>query len=144
VGADDDAAEFRPWASDEGPPSHSVPAHRVAKAAEGLGPDAFHRMHDRLLRAYFFESRDISDDRVLEELWLDAGLPGERFADARAPALLERVLDEYNRAFEVGVTGVPAVQLEGNDAVIVGAHPEALYRTWIDRALARRETEKTG
>ena len=27
------AAEFQVWSTDEGPPSHSVPAHLVAKAA---------------------------------------------------------------------------------------------------------------
>ncbi|MGH0034826.1 MAG: DsbA family oxidoreductase [Myxococcota bacterium] len=144
VGAEDDAAEFRTWSSDEGPPTHSVPAHLVAKAALGLGAEAFQRMHDRLLRAYFFESRDISDARVLEELWGDAGLAPERFGESRSPELLERVLHEYRGAFEVGVTGVPAVQLEGNDAVIVGAHPEGLYRTWIERSLARRAERGAG
>jgi predicted DsbA family dithiol-disulfide isomerase len=138
VGADADAAEFRPWSGDEGPPTHSVPAHVVSKAARALGPEAFHRIHDRLLRAYFAESRDISDFEVLRELWEDAGLPPERFEEVRAASWVDAVLDDYNEAFARGVTGVPAVQLEGNDAVIVGAHPESLYRTWIDRTLARR------
>ena len=138
VGADPDAAEFRPWAGSEGPPTHSVPAHVVAKAAQAVGPDAFQAMHERLLRAYFFESRDISDRDVLSELWSDAGLPDGGFPQLADPAFVDQVLDEYNHAFETGVTGVPAVQLEGNDAVIVGAHPEGLYRTWIDRTLARR------
>jgi hypothetical protein len=31
------------------------------------------------------------------------------------------------------------MQLVGNDAVIVGAHPADLYRRWIDRTLARLE-----
>ena len=31
--ADEDSAEFNVWKTDEGPPSHSVPPHRVAKAA---------------------------------------------------------------------------------------------------------------
>lgn len=141
VGAEEDAAGFRPWAGEEGPPTHSVPAHLVAKAAAGLGREAFHRMHDRLLRAYFSESRDISDSDVLRELWKDAGLPEDRFDDAQAPALLDRVLHEHDSAIETGVTGVPAVSLEGNDAVIVGAHPESLYRTWIERTLARRAQE---
>lgn len=144
VAADGDAAEFRVWQGEEGPPTHSVPAHLVAKAAARLGADAFHRMHDRLLRAYFGESRDISDPDVLAELWRDVGLPAERFDDTRDRGLLDAVLDEYNAAMEAGVTGVPAVQLEGNDAVIVGAHPESLYRTWIERALARRAAGEAG
>ena len=35
-------------------------------------------------------------------------------------------------------TGVPAVQLVGNDAVIVGAHPYELYRRWVERTRAAR------
>src|SRR5262245_36496779 len=30
--AEPDAPPFRPWVGDEGPPSHSIPAHAVAKA----------------------------------------------------------------------------------------------------------------
>ena len=143
VGAEEDAAEFRPWSSDEGPPTHSVPAHLVAKAAERIDAEAYGRLHELLLKAYFTENRDISAPEVLRELWVEADLPPERFEESRDPALLERVLDEYNGAIESGVTGVPAVRLEGNDAVIVGAHTETLYRTWIERTLARRAAEET-
>ena len=36
------------------------------------------------------------------------------------------------------MTGVPAVRLVGNDAVIVGAHPFELYQRWVTRTLERR------
>ena len=39
-------------------------------------------------------------------------------------------------------TGVPAVQLEGNPAIIVGAHPLELYRRWMSRILAARESQE--
>ena len=64
--AEPDSGDFRVWDGDAGPPSHSVPAHTVAKAALRLSHEAFERIHDRLLRAYFSENRDISDDAVLE------------------------------------------------------------------------------
>ena len=63
VAAEPDAPPFRVWQSDAGPPSHSIPPHLVAKAAATVGPDAFHRMHDRLMQAYFTENRDITDRR---------------------------------------------------------------------------------
>lgn len=132
------AAEFRAWASDEGPPSHSVPAHLVAKAAATLGPDAFQRMHRALLHAYFVESRDISNARTLAALWSEAGLPGAELARAADPELLRCVTEEHDQAVELGVSGVPAVRMVGNDVAISGAQPLEVYRRWVRRALEAR------
>ncbi len=132
------AAEFRAWASDEGPPSHSVPAHLVAKAAATLGPDAFQRMHRALLHAYFVESRDISNARTLAALWSEAGLPGAELARAADPELLRCVTEEHDQAVELGVSGVPAVRMVGNDVAISSAQPLEVYRRWVRRALEAR------
>ena len=70
--AEPDAPCFRVWESSEGPPSHSIPAHVVARAARRLGEAEGRAMHGRLLRAYFEENRDISREAVLRELWRDA------------------------------------------------------------------------
>jgi predicted DsbA family dithiol-disulfide isomerase len=136
-GAEEDGGSFRVWETDEGPPSHSVPPHLVAKAAATLGPDAFERMHDRLLRAYFTENHDVTHPETLRTLWKELGFPDEAFARADDPALLRRVLEEHNEALGCGAGGVPAVRLDGNDAVITGAHPYELYRRWAERALQR-------
>lgn len=142
--SDSDAGDFRAWHSDEGPPSHSVPAHLVSKAAARLGPEAFQLIHERLMRAYFSESRDISCPATLLELWEEVGLPREAFEVASEPGLVDEVMAEHNEAVECGATGVPAVRLADNPAVIVGAHPIDLYRTWIERSLARREAASSG
>jgi predicted DsbA family dithiol-disulfide isomerase len=144
VAADPDAGEFQVWRSDEGPPSHSVPAHLVSKAAARLGKDAFERIHERLMRAYFKENRDISNNEVLLELWLDVGLDEADFADAQDPELLQAVIDDHNEALECGATGVPAVRLEDNPAATVGAHPIDTYRSWIDRTIAQRGADTGG
>jgi len=136
VAADPDAGEFQVWRSDEGPPTHSVPPHLVSKAAARLGEEAFERIHRRLMRAYFKENRDISDNRVLLELWLDVGLEASDFAAIRDPGLLQAVIDDHNDALGHGVTGVPAVRLESDPGVVVGALPMERYRSWIDHALA--------
>jgi predicted DsbA family dithiol-disulfide isomerase len=128
-------AEFRAWASDEGPPSHSVPAHLVAKAAATFGPDAFQRMHRALLHAYFVESRDISSAPTLAALWNEVELPAAELARATDTELLRRVTDEHNEAVELGVGGVPAVRMVGNDVAISGAQPLEVYRRWVRRAL---------
>jgi len=129
------AAEFRTWASEEGPPSHSVPAHLVAKAAATFGPDAFHRMHRALLHAYFVESRDISSARTLAALWREVELPEAELERVTDPELMRRVGEEHNAAVEMGVSGVPAVRMVGNDVAITGAQPLEIYRRWVRRAL---------
>ncbi len=134
--AEADAPEFRPWASDEGPPSHSVPAHAAAKAAAMVDADAFRRMHERLLRAYFTESRDISKRETLHALWLECGLPESAFELALTPEAGAGVIAEHQDALAHGVTGVPAVMMVGNDVPTLGAMPYETYRRWIARALA--------
>ncbi len=139
IGAEPDAGEFQVWQGDEGPPSHSIPAHAVAKAAARLGRESFRRMHERLLHAYFVENRDISREPVLRELWRDLALDPASFAQREDPDILREVIEDHEEAVRLGATGVPAVRLEDNEAVIVGAQPAELYQRWIDRTLARRE-----
>ncbi len=134
--AEDESGRFRTWQGDAGPPSHSVPAQLAAKAAASLGRAAFAAMHERLLEAYFAENRDVSDRDTLRVLWGEAGLPAAEFARIDESAHREAVLREHADALETGVTGVPAVRLAGSEAVIVGAHPSALYRRWMERALS--------
>ncbi|HVH07474.1 MAG TPA: DsbA family protein [Myxococcota bacterium] len=130
-----DAPVFRTWASAEGPPTHSVPAHLAAKAARRLGEDAFAAMHARLLRAYFEESRDISARATQLALWKELGLAAPGFDAVDDPALLRETLGEHDAALEAGATGVPAAMLAGQDAVLVGALPYESYRRWIERNL---------
>jgi len=134
------AAEFRVWSSDEGPPSHSVPAHLVAKAAAALDREAFELIHERLLHAYFVENRDISNARTLWSIWEELGLPADALQRVTDPELMRQVADEHNAALELGVNGVPAVQMEGNDVAITGAHPTETYRRWIRKRLEEIRT----
>lgn len=43
--------------------------------------------------------------------------------------------EEHNQAIELGVGGVPAVQMVGTETAITGAHPTELYRRWIQKRL---------
>jgi predicted DsbA family dithiol-disulfide isomerase len=131
--AEPDAPRFQVWQSDEGPPSHSVPPHLVAKAAASLGPASFREVHDRLLRGYFGENRDITSIATLRAIWNEAGLPESEFERSEAPELLEETLGQHREAVERGVNGVPASGVAGSAAYIVGAHPVDMYRRWIQR-----------
>jgi len=128
-----DAPSFQVWQSSDGPPSHSVPPHLVAKAAASLGGDSFRVIHERLMRAYFSESRDITATAALRAIWREAGLPESEFERSEAPGLLKETLDQHREAVERGVTGVPATAVAGSDVYIVGAHSSELYRRWIGR-----------
>jgi predicted DsbA family dithiol-disulfide isomerase len=136
VAAEPDAPAFRVWQSDAGPPSHSVPPHLVAKAAAAIGPDAFHRMHDRLMQAYFAENRDITDPATLLALWRELGLPEDAYGAAEQPALLQETIAQYNEALEHGIDGVPAVRVKGREGAVIGAQPVETFRHWINRILA--------
>jgi predicted DsbA family dithiol-disulfide isomerase len=135
-GSESDAGPFRVWSTDEGPPSHSVPPHRVAKAAARVSPEAFGKMHTRLMSAYFAENRDISSFDVLRELWDGEALPSDAFEVAHSDEIESLIFSEFEEARRLGATGVPAMRRADNEAVIVGAHPESLYRRWIERSLA--------
>jgi predicted DsbA family dithiol-disulfide isomerase len=133
--ADPDGGTFRVWATDAGPPSHSVPPHLVAKAAATLGTPAFAGIEERLFHGYFAENRDITDRETLRAIWREAGLPEEEFGRAADPALLERTIAEHAEALEHGVTGVPAMRIEYRDGLVVGAQPIEVYRHWVRRVL---------
>lgn len=133
--ADPDGGTFRVWQGDEGPPSHSVPPHLAAKAAARLGEVAFENLHERLLYAYFAENRDITNSDTLAALWHEAGLPESELARSADPVLLQETIAQHNEAIEVGVTGVPAVRMDGQQAAIIGAQPLDLYRRWVQRNL---------
>lgn len=138
VAADEPRAQFAVWASDAGPPSHSVPPHVFAKAASALSPEAGARLRERLFRAYFAESRDVTDRATLEALWSEAALPANALPASDDPALVGAVLTDHEEARQLGATGVPAVRLADQDFVLVGAQPEAVYERWLRRQLASR------
>jgi len=135
VAAEPDAPPFRVWQSNAGPPSHSIPPHLAAKAAATLGPGAFHRMHERLMAAYFTENRDITDTETLRELWGELGLPDDTFGRIEDPALLEETICQYREALERGIDGVPAVHVAGREGAVIGAQPIETFRRWVNRLL---------
>jgi predicted DsbA family dithiol-disulfide isomerase len=134
--AEPDAPPFRVWATEAGPPSHSVPPHVVAKAAATLGHEAFTRMHERLLHAYFAENRDITDGETLRALWRELDFPDDAFSRTEDPALREATFAQYNEALAHGIDGVPAVRIEGREGAVIGAQPVETFRHWINRLLA--------
>ena len=94
------------------------------------------------MRAYFEESRDISDAATLRALWDELELPADGFARGEDPEVLERVLAEHEEALGLGANGVPSVRAADADAVVTGALPYESYRRWVER-LRERVREAT-
>ncbi len=124
------------------PPAHAVPntmrALRVSELARERG---LHRVvHDRFMRAYWEEARDIGDVSEVLALAVDAGLDQKEAAEVIASdAYRERVLNSTARAQSIGVTGVPAFLLGGR-LLVLGAQPRdvfehALAQLGIQRSL---------
>lgn len=131
------APEFRPWATDNPQPSHSLPAQVAVKAAARQG--AFDRYHMALMRAYFYENRTITDDEVIMDVARAQGLDLDVFTeDLKDTALPRQVAAEYGQAQSRGVTAVPTVVVDDGLAV-PGAQTVELYRHVINKRLATTE-----
>jgi len=100
-------------------------ALRLGEHARGHG---LHRaFHDRVMDAYWAESRDIGSALELRALGVEVGLPeeevdvllaGNQYADVVETSTLQ--------AASVGVTGVPAFVLDRR-LLVLGAQPEAVF-----------------
>ncbi|MBI4639836.1 MAG: DsbA family protein [Candidatus Tectomicrobia bacterium] len=131
-------ADFRPYTNDIYPKS-SIYALSAAKCAELQGKDFAEKYHNRLMRAIFAESKDISDRGVLIELASEAGLDIERFKiDYDSGSQRETVMKDYLEAVnQWGITGIPtAIFVEKYS--LVGAQPLEVYRHAIDTLLEMR------
>jgi predicted DsbA family dithiol-disulfide isomerase len=130
-----DAGEFRVWATDEDPPSHSIPPAIAVKASERQG--AFDRYHRALMHAYFARNLNVTSMDTMMLVASECDLDVATFArDLGDPALLEKVIGEHNEAVELGITGVPCVVLEGGFQ-LPGAQERAVYKRIIQRLVAK-------
>ena len=100
-------------------------ALRLGEHARGHG---LHRVfHDRVMDAYWSESRDIGSPEEIHAIGLEVGLPEEeieivlgsdRYADVVEASTLQ--------ASSIGVTGVPGFVLDRR-LLVLGAQPEAVF-----------------
>jgi predicted DsbA family dithiol-disulfide isomerase len=107
-------------------------AHRVSELGRDRG--LHERVHDRLMDAYWTESRDIGDARELRVLAAEAGLDDIDEA-LDADAYDARVRASTEQAYEIGITGVPGFLLDSR-LLVLGAQPREVF----ERAFARLDT----
>ena len=119
-----------PWGID------SRPALVGAKFAEahGAGPD----YHDRVMRAYWQQARDISDRTVLAELAEAAGLERAPFLAALDdPTFDAAVQQDIDLARQYGLNGVPALVFD-NRYLVSGAQPADVLRRVVDQIVEEK------
>jgi predicted DsbA family dithiol-disulfide isomerase len=136
-----ESGEFNVWATENEPPTHSVPALVAGKAAATFGNEAFHRFHKEVMRAYFAESRTISDLEVLTDVAGRSGIPADEFRarlDRDWQEFEDKVFAEHTEAIQLGVTGIPSVVVD--DALLIpGAVDADVYRRVIRERQELRE-----
>ena len=126
---------FRPWASEDLPPSHSVPPQIAVKAAERQG--GFDRFHLAVMDAYFWDNRNVSDPSVLIDIAKACDLDPIAFSvSLQDETLVQLVLDEHNEAVNAGITGVPTVVAPGGFQ-IPGAQDLSFYRHLVQKLRSR-------
>ena len=131
TGADGDAA----------PPAmmwNTFLAHKLlTHALEVAGPEVQTRLKLALFKAHFNERRNVSDPAVLlaiaEAVGLDRKLCEAALAD---PKLSDRVRAEEAHAWDLNISGVPAMLVSGK-FLIPGAQEPQVYASALRRVVSR-------
>ncbi len=112
-------------------------AQELARWADSQ-PD-FGAIHTRLYRSYFVRGQNIGDLNVLVDLATSGGLPAEEAREVLEQRLFkEAVDDDWQKARQYGVTGVPTFVSEGQG--VVGAQPYDVLEQLLIRTGAERKS----
>ena len=129
----------------EPPPArmrNSFLAHKLlAHALRAHGGEAQTRLKLALFDAHFQQRRDVSDRAVLADIYAEAGLPRHEAEVAfDDPVLAELVRAEEAQAWEMNISGVPAMVVEGQ-FLISGAQEPERYAAALRRVAERTVAE---
>lgn len=130
-----DGLVYNAWPHQDHYPNWSLPALEAAKCVERVDRDALDRVHLRLFRAFFTESRNIADPEEVVRIVAEEGVDRDRFlAEYRAGAGREAVIEDYRTAVEEGVRAIPTVVFPASGRVLVGLADLAQYRAAAEEA----------
>lgn len=110
---------------------NTLAAHSLIELAAGHGLQD--EMAEALFQAFFVDGADLTNNAVLIDIAVRAGLPGETAEIALANAgMRDHVAAQDKRARELGVSGVPFF-IFNNKIAVSGAHePESLLGAMIE------------
>lgn len=108
-----------------------------AKVAELEGKGELY--HAAVLRAYWQDALDISDLDILSQLAVKAGLESAAFLAAlQDPPYEEAVERDIMQAYQLGLSGVPALIFEGK-YLVSGAQPYATLVKVVEKIQTMQE-----
>jgi predicted DsbA family dithiol-disulfide isomerase len=111
----------------------SFDAHRLVQATQADHPRQTAALLEGLYRAYFRDGANIAEVGTLRDAAVDVGIDAEWSAAViRSDRAADVVRDDQAEAYELGITGVPAVAYQ--DAVLI---PGAQEVDTMVRALTR-------
>jgi len=123
---------FNPWKS--GPyPSWGMPALRASKVAALQGKEKWNRFHLAIMKAFYTDGRDVSNENVIEEIAEETGLTMEEFTkELRNPKWQKSVYEETRQAQEIfGIRSIPAVIVQ-NRSLVEGVVSVAHYKKVVE------------
>lgn len=125
----------------EAPPArmrNSFLAHKLlAHALRAHGPEAQTRLKLALFDAHFQQRRDVSDREGLSEIYEAVGLPRHEAQIAfDDPVLADLVRAEEAQAWDMNISGVPAMVVAGK-YLIPGAQDPETYANALRRVAAK-------
>ena len=128
---------FPSWDTRQTYPTSSMPALQATKCAQLQGGEAFQRFHIALFKAFFEESRNISDRQVLLSLAKETGLDIERFGSDfdQGPRDNEIWAENIDIRDEYAGWGIPLVIIEDRYP-FGGAVPIEMYRRGVNLCLS--------
>ncbi|MBA4537809.1 DsbA family oxidoreductase [Bacillus aquiflavi] len=119
-------------------PTNTFDAHRLAKFAQTCGKE--NEVTEKLLFAYFTESKHLGDHKTLADIAETVGLDRQEVLNVLADeqAFSDEVRSDEQQAQQVGVRGVPFFVINEKYA-ISGAQPEevflnALQKVWEEES----------
>ena len=109
-------------------------AQELAKWADTK--PGFEKIHEALYKAYFVDSRNLADKRVLLDVAQSVGLPVEEAESILDNRTFKHEVDEdWQKARQYGVTGVPTFAVNGSK--VVGAQPYEILAQHLTAAGAK-------
>ena len=115
-------------------------AHKLlVRALESAGPEAQNRLKLALFDAHFGKRRNLGDREVLIDIAASTGLEREAAAAALdSSELAAHVRAEQQAAFDMNITGVPAMIIEGR-YLVPGAQEPDVYANALRRVAEKLE-----
>ncbi|OGL65409.1 MAG: hypothetical protein A3J27_09280 [Candidatus Tectomicrobia bacterium RIFCSPLOWO2_12_FULL_69_37] len=111
--------DWKAW-EDKTFPSRDIPSHEASKCAGLQGEEPFARYHLALHRAKHQQKLDITNQLILRDIALQAGLDVARWEeDMKSGAAIPLIAQDHGEAAAEGIFGVPTLYFGSGKPVFV-------------------------